>query len=128
MPDLSVEYLTLTFYEYTFGKITPPPGPSILFGDPLVGLGTFFAVLLNVVFVTFGLLMLTYLIWGAWDWVTSEGDEEKLKKARAKITDAIMGLFIFIVSLVIFSVIAGNILGVIVKTPQGWRFNVPVIK
>lgn len=114
--------------EEIFGKITPPPGPSILFGDPLVGLGTFFAVLLNVVFVTFGLLMLTYLIWGAWDWVTSEGDEEKLKKARAKITDAIMGLFIFIVSLVIFSVIAGNILGVIVKTPQGWRFNVPVIK
>ena len=40
------------------------------------------------------ILTLAYLVWGAIDWVTSEGDTEKLKKAQNKITHAIIGLAI----------------------------------
>jgi len=119
-PDVTVDEI--------FGKITPPPGPSILFGDPIVGIGIFFAVLLQVVFIVFGLLLITYLIWGAWDWIVSEGDQESLSKARSKITNALMGILILIASLTIFSVVTGNILGIIIKTSDGWRFNLPVIK
>ena len=70
--------------EDIFGKITPPPGPSVLYGDPFVALGTFFGTLLNITLIVFGIVMLTYMIWGALDWVTSEGDKERLDKARSK--------------------------------------------
>jgi len=39
-----------------------------------------------------GLVLLLYLIWGAIDWMMSEGDPEKLKNARNKIIHAAAGM------------------------------------
>ena len=113
--------------EDIFGKITPPPGPSVLYGDPFVALGTFFGTLLNITLIVFGIVMLTYMIWGALDWVTSEGDKERLDKARSKIINAILGLLILIIALTLFSLITGNVLGIIKRGPNGWEFKIPVI-
>lgn len=110
-----------------FGKISPPPGCGALCDDPVVGLGKFFGVLLNVIFIIFGMLLLTYAIWGAMDWITSEGDKEKLAKANAKITNAVMGLLILIISFTIFAIITGDILGFVKRTPDGWQLNIPTI-
>lgn len=111
-----------------FGRITPPPGPSQLYGDPIVGLGQLIAVLLNIVFIIFGIVVLMYMIWGALDWVTSEGDDEKLKRARAKITNALLGLLYLVVSLTLFAIITGEVLGILFRTPNGWQLNIPIIE
>ncbi|OGK20136.1 hypothetical protein A3C23_01380 [Candidatus Roizmanbacteria bacterium RIFCSPHIGHO2_02_FULL_37_13b] len=113
--------------EDIFGKITPPPGPSMLYGDPFVALGAFFGTLLNIVLIVFGIVMLVYMIWGALDWTTSEGDKERLEKARAKIVNAILGILILVVALTLFSLITGNVLGIIKRGPNGWEFKIPII-
>lgn len=110
-----------------FGKISPPPGCGVLCSDPITGLGKFFGVLLNIILVVFGILLITYMIWGAMDWITSEGDKDAKQKANAKITNAIMGLMIFVITLTIFGLISGNVLGIIKKTPAGWELNIPLV-
>ena len=39
-----------------------------------------------------GLTLMIFLIWGGIDWLSSEGDQEKLKNARNKITHALFGM------------------------------------
>lgn len=79
-------------------------------------------------FITFAaLVMLVYLLWGAFDWITSEGDKEKLEQARHKITNAVIGMILIVASLGVFSVVTGNILGVIKHGPGGWEFQLPQV-
>lgn len=111
-----------------FGKINPPPGCGALCADPITGLGTFFGVILNLVFIVFGLLLFTYAVWGAMDWVVSEGDKEKLSKAQAKITNAVMGLLVLVIVFTIFAIISGDVLGILKRTPAGWQFNIPTLE
>lgn len=49
---------------------------------------------LSFVMVIASLLVLLYLIWGAFDWITSGGDKGKIQSARSKITAAVIGLVI----------------------------------
>lgn len=37
-----------------------------------------------------------YFLWGAWDWLLSEGDKQKVADARNKITQAIAGFLVLI--------------------------------
>ena len=111
-----------------FGKISPPPGCGAFCDDPIVGLGKFFGVFLNLILIIFGILLLAYAMWGAMDWITSEGDKEKLARANAKITNAVLGLLILVISFTIFSIIAGDVLGFLIRTPDGWQLNVPILR
>jgi len=45
-----------------------------------------------------GLALLLFLIWGAIDWLMSEGDQEKLKNAKNKILHALAGMGILAAS------------------------------
>ncbi len=49
---------------------------------------------LQIIFIFAGLAVLVFLVWGAFDWITSGGDKEKISAARRKITNAIIGLFL----------------------------------
>lgn len=49
---------------------------------------------LSLVMVVAGLLVLVYLIWGAFDWLTSGGDKGKIDAARQKMTAAVVGIII----------------------------------
>jgi hypothetical protein len=42
------------------------------------------------------LTLLIYSLWGGLEWITAQGDPEKLKSAKAKITNGIMGLAILV--------------------------------
>jgi hypothetical protein len=55
-------------------------------------IGPFLKNLLGLGVIAAVILTLTYLIWGAIDWITSAGDQEKLKSARNRITAALIGL------------------------------------
>lgn len=50
-------------------------------------------------FIIAGLAALFYLLLGAFSWVTSGGEEENVKKARDKITAAIIGVILIVVVL-----------------------------
>lgn len=55
-------------------------------------LGFLIARLWWTIVVIGGLSLLIFLIWGGVDWLTSEGEAEKLKAAKNKITHALFGM------------------------------------
>ncbi len=109
-----------------FGSPIKPPGP--VFDNPAVGLGKVVMTTIQtfVLFAAFAALI--YLLWGASLWVTSGGEQEKLEKARLQMTHAVLGIILLIAVLGIFTVITGDILGVIRRDEQGnWRFVLPTV-
>lgn len=61
-------------------------------------LGPFIVRLWRTMVVIGGLVLLLFLIWGAIDWLMSEGDTEKLKNAKNKIIHALAGMGILAAS------------------------------
>jgi len=59
-------------------------------------IGEFVSKAVDAAIIFGSLLCLGYLMWGAVDWLTSEGDKEKYTSARQKIMHAIMGLGILV--------------------------------
>lgn len=109
-----------------FGKITPPAGMNID-SDPNVGFGKFVAFGIRTFIIIAGLFMLIYLLWGALDWITSAGEKEKITKAQNKITNAVIGMVLIFVVLVVFNLLAGNILGIIKPGTSGWDLILPTL-
>ena len=110
-----------------FGQVTPPPGSSA-FANPITGLSTLLVIGIRIFLLLGGLTTLIYLLWGAYEWITSAGDKDRLTEARHKLTNAALGFVISVAILGLFSVISGDILGIIKRTPDGgWIFNLPSI-
>lgn len=57
-------------------------------------LGIFVTRLVEVAMIAGAILLLVFLIWGAIDWISSEGNQEKYENARKKITHALLGMAI----------------------------------
>ena len=84
-------------------------------------LGSFINNAITLVFGLALLLTLVYLVWGAFDWITSGGEKEGVGKARSKIINALIGLVILGVAFALARA-AGNFLGfdllnIIIPTP-----------
>lgn len=88
-------------------KITPPPGAI----DPGTELSVIISNALRIVFAAALILVLIFLIIGAFQWITSGGDKEAVGKARSRITSALVGLAILALAFVIVQVVA-QILGI----------------
>jgi len=109
-----------------FGKVSPPAGMNIGGGStPTQALGTFIGWGINIFITVAGLFMLLYLLWGALDWINSSGEKEKLTKAQQKITNAIIGMVIVFVVLVVFNVLAGQMLGIVTPGSNGFEIKLP---
>jgi len=111
-----------------FGKVTPPPGMNIGPGDPVEGLGQLIGWGINIFITLAGMFMLVYLLWGAFDWISSSGEKEKITKAQSKITNAIIGMIIIFIVLVGFNLVAGQLLGIVEQTPDGFRLKIPTLQ
>jgi magnesium-transporting ATPase (P-type) len=61
--------------------------------------------LLSLAMMFGALIVLAFLIMGAFEWITSAGDTGKLEKARNRITQAIVGLILLSTTLAIFTFI-----------------------
>jgi hypothetical protein len=61
-------------------------------------LAPFIVRLWRAIVIIGGLALLVFLVWGAIDWLMSEGDQEKLKNAKNKIVHALMGMGILAAS------------------------------
>lgn len=76
---------------------------------PLEGYSTIGDIINNVVpFVMSlaGIILFFVLMWGGFDYVTSQGVPEKLKTANAKITAGVIGFVLLVLSFLITRVLA----------------------
>jgi len=91
--------LSVPVGQYEEGKITNPPlGLEGGLGGMQNPLAPLFARIWQTMVIFGSLIVLIFLIWGAIDWLTSEGDPEKLKNARNKIVHSLFGLGILAAS------------------------------
>lgn len=66
---------------------------------------------ITIVFVVAVLAVLVFMIWGAFSWITSGGDKDKIKSARGMITNALIGLAVLALAFVIARIV-GAVLGI----------------
>jgi len=74
-------------------------------------LGQIVGALLPYLFVIAGLLLLLYLIFGGFTYLTSAGDPKKMEDAKGKITGALVGFLIVFVSFWIVQIV-GKVFGI----------------
>lgn len=73
-------------------------------------IGTLLRNIILLFFTFGGIATLIYFIWGAFDWIVSGGDKEKVSGARKKMTNAIIGLVLLSLSYFIVSLV-GEVVG-----------------
>ncbi len=74
---------------------------------------------LNISYIVAIVIVLFFIILGAFNWITSGGEKEKVAKARGTIVNALIGLAVLALALVIITVI-GAILGINILQPGGF--------
>lgn len=112
-----------------FGEVQPPKGMDFGKGsNPAQGLANFIGFGINIFIVVAGFFMFLNLLWGAFDWINSGGEKEKLIKAQNKITNAVIGIVLVFAMLVGFNLLAGQILGIITPTEKGFQINLPKLQ
>jgi len=112
-----------------FGNVSPPAGMNFGADDPTSGLSRLIAFGIRGFIIVASMFLLLYLLWGAYDWIVSGGEKEKIVKAQQKITNAAIGFFLVFGVLVIFNLLLGPILGIIEVGPDGsWSFKLPTLK
>jgi len=96
-----------------FGGISPPDAMNVGGDNPVQGLGKLVAFGINMFITIAGIFLIIYLLWGAFDWISSAGEKEKITKAQNKITNALIGIVLVFVVLTVFNLLAGNLLGIV---------------
>jgi hypothetical protein len=94
------------FAQATSG-ITGEAGIPLLSGSPSTVINRIVTAFLWVI----GLVAIIYLIWGGMMYVTAGGDAEKAGKGRTAITNAIVGIIIIALALIIYRAVVGGLLG-----------------
>lgn len=106
-----------------FGGISPPAAMNIGGDKPVDGLGKLIGFGIQMFLLVAGMFLLLYLLWGAFDWIVSNGEKERITKAQSKITNALIGMVLIFVVLTVFNLLAGNMLGIIDPNSAGGGFN-----
>lgn len=100
-----------------FGKVN---NPAPIGSNPTNDVGNLIGALLAIAFTVAGIVALIYMMWGAFNWITSGGDKEKLMKAQGRIRNAIIGIFVLIAVLAAFVTIFQFVLGgTIIRYEEG---------
>lgn len=95
--------------EHTFGTIAPP-SPIAQFLGPIdktgaTAISKFLSNLITLIYSIAAIVLIFMLIWGAFEWLTSGGDKEKLHSARQRIVSALIGIVLFAVAFAIITVL-----------------------
>ena len=91
-----------------FGKIQPPDALKAFIGtDPTgaAGISKFLTNLIALFYSVAAIVLIFMILWGGFDWLTSEGDKEKLEGARKKIINAVIGIMLFGIAFAIIQVL-----------------------
>ena len=98
----------------------PATGPFSGFDINNGNVGSLISSLLPYIFSAAGILLLIYLVLGGLQMMTSKGDPKAMQSAQGKITNALLGFVIIIISYTIVQLVA-NLLG-LRYTPFGTTF------
>jgi hypothetical protein len=79
-------------------------------GNNNASVGNIISNFILIMYIVGGLAVLVFLIWGAFDWITSGGDKEKVAGARRKIMNALIGLALLSLSAFIVTLF-GEVVG-----------------
>jgi len=112
-----------------FGDPIKAPGPSgINTGTVPETVARLFSFGINIIFAVAGLTLLILLLWGSLEWILSGGEEAKLEHARGKIVQALVGIILMVVVLVIWIFISTTVLGTVKFDNGNIRFTLPSIE
>src|SRR5258708_3446126 len=92
-----------------FALQVAPPGNVGINGQ--IGPSVILTNVFRIIYIVAALLVLFFLVLGAFNWITSGGDKEKVGKARGQIINALIGLAILALAFVIINVV-GAILNI----------------
>lgn len=84
-----------------FGKVTPPsPVAQFLQNEPTgaAAISQFLSNFITLLFSIGAIVLIFMIVWGAFDWMTSGGEKEKLASAQKRIINAIIGIILFAVA------------------------------
>lgn len=87
-----------------FGRIEPP-APVANLGFGAAGIGNFLTALINLIFSAAGIVFIFMLLWGAFQWLISGGEKEKLAQAQQRIIHALIGLVLFAIAFALIGII-----------------------
>lgn len=122
-----MRFLSAAVVSDVIGTINPPDNNNFYKGDVNASLGKLISTGIQLFFFVAALATLLYLLIGAFEWITSGGEKEKLQKSQNKIQSAVIGLLLIVVVLVVFNVIMGTILGGKLGIQDGLKFSLPTI-
>lgn len=91
-----------------FGQIDlPDPLKGFIGKDPTgaFGISQFLSNAVALFYTVAAVVLIFMLLWGAFDWMTSEGDKEKVNSARNKIISAVMGMLLFAATFAVIQVV-----------------------
>lgn len=89
-----------------FGTIKPPSELGSLVGKGgAEGINFFLSNLVILIFSVSGAVSVIMLLWGAFEWITSEGQKEKVAAAQKKIVNTLVGLVLLSVAFAILRVV-----------------------
>lgn len=86
------------------GTISPPPAIQA-FGPGSAGISKFLSNAIALFYIVAAIVLVFMILWGAFDWMISEGDKEKVANARNRILNAIIGIILFAAAFAIIRVI-----------------------
>lgn len=110
-------------FSAVFGKITPPESIKKFLGSDQTGTSAISAFLSNLIALIYAIaavVLVFMLVWGAFDWLISEGNKEKVQAAQQKIMNAVIGIILFAVAFAVITVI-GQFTGFKFFAGQGTR-------
>lgn len=91
-----------------FGKISPPPALADFLKTNPTGAGAisdFLSRLVILIFSIATIALIFMILWGAFEWLVSGGDKEKLSSAQKRIINAIIGIILFAIAFAIIRVL-----------------------
>ncbi|NTU46210.1 hypothetical protein HGA88_01145 [Candidatus Roizmanbacteria bacterium] len=81
-------------------------GPLNINGNKNPSLADIISAITNFMIPFAAIILLLVLIWGGYNFMMSQGNPEKVKSAKAKITTGLIGFILLIVSYVIVSLVS----------------------
>lgn len=91
-----------------FGKIAPPSPLATLMGKDTTGtlaISKFLTSLIRLIYSLAGIALVLMLVWGAFDWLISGGEKEKIANAQKKLINAVIGIVLLAIAFAVMRVI-----------------------
>ena len=81
------------------------------------------SIIIGVISVVAGLYFVIQFILGAFSWISSGGDKAKVQEAQRKITNAVIGLAVVLISIFLIDLI-GSLLGMNILSPGDFILSI----